>query len=268
MISDLLSLAICSDLRRNILITLNEGKKTLADLRAILNISSTTAIHALRELEKSNLTFQNKDKSYALTNIGSVVALKLLNFNDTCGVMRKHERFWLEHDMSGIPAHLMDKIGSLKGSSLVQINPLDIIKTHSSFVDIIKTAKWIKGVSPIYSPDYTTLFKELVERNISTHLILNEAVFNKSTDAVGLEKLKNALSNYSLKISIIDEKLKIAFTVTDSYLSIGLFTNDGIYDTAYDLIASDNRAVSWGCELFEYYSGKAKNIDKMFSDFK
>ncbi|MCD6456079.1 MAG: hypothetical protein J7K81_04745, partial [Methanophagales archaeon] len=43
-----LRLAVCSDLRRNLLICLKEGKKALSELRVELEISSTTAIHALR----------------------------------------------------------------------------------------------------------------------------------------------------------------------------------------------------------------------------
>lgn len=78
-IQDIHRLVICSDLRKNILISLNDGNKELFDLRESLKISSTTAIHALKELEKYNLTFQDKNKNYALTNIGRIIVLKLWN---------------------------------------------------------------------------------------------------------------------------------------------------------------------------------------------
>jgi len=260
-LQDIHRLAVCSDLRRNILINLNEGKKPLGNLRDCLKISSTTAIHALRELEKYNLTFQDKNKNYSLTNIGRIIALKLLDFSSTAEVLKKHERFWLEHDLGGIPPHLLEKIGWLRDSNLVVISELDIIKTHDSYITYIKTAKWIKGVSPIFSSDYTNIFKEMIEKNVSTQLILTVAVLNKLVDAIGLDRLENLISNYHLEIFVTDENLRVAFSITDAFLSLGLFTNNGVYDIAYDLISTDDFAVRWGYELFEYYQGRAKKYE-------
>ncbi|MFZ3168690.1 MAG: winged helix-turn-helix domain-containing protein [Candidatus Methanoperedens sp.] len=254
---DMLHLIACSDLRRNILISMIEQDKSLGDLREGLKISSTTALHALKELEKNNLTFQQKNKNYALTNTGRIITLKLIDFSNAAEVMRKHERFWLDHDISGIPEHLMEKIGWLKNSNLIQINPLDIIKTHSSYLNSVKKAKWIKGISSIYSPDYPDIFKQLVLNKIDTSLILNDEVFNKITEITGKVNLDNAIINYRLEFLITKENLKLAFTVTDSFFSIGLFNKNGIYDTAFDLISTDNLAIQWGIELFNYYSIKA-----------
>ena len=111
-IQNTLRLATCSELRRGILISLREGKKALSELRTELEISSTTAIHALRELEREHLVFQDEHRDYALTKIGEVIALKLSDFIDAIGVLKKHEDFWLTHDLSGIPPHLIEKIGA------------------------------------------------------------------------------------------------------------------------------------------------------------
>jgi len=259
---ELLRLVICSDLRKNLLICLNEDKKSLGDLRNELNISSTTAIHALRELEKSNLAFQDRDKNYALTKIGMILTLKLADFSNAVDVLKKHERFWLEHDLTGIPEHLMEKIGWLRDSNIIQIDSLDIIKTHESFVRFIKPAKWLKGVSPIFSADYPVVFKEMIERNVNTQAIVTDAVLKKTIDAFGKENFDKLISKYQLDLSVTDENLKVAFTVTDGFLSVGLFTNNGLYDPTHDLISTDNKAIQWGSELFEYYRGKARKYEK------
>ncbi len=259
---DITRLAICSDLRKNILISLKEGDKSLGDLRERLGISSTTAIHALRDLEKHRLTHQDKERKYCLTNIGSVIALKLMDFEDSADVLRKHERFWLEHDLSGIPEHMLEKIGWLKNSNIVQINSLDVYKTHESFVQFIKPAKWIKGVTPIFSADYPIVFKEIMEKNVPTQAILTDAVLNKTIDGLGRRKFDKLISKNNFDILVINDNLKVAFTITDSFLSFGLFTNNGIYDITHDLISTDNKAIHWGTELFEYYRGKAKIYEK------
>src|SRR3972149_7711323 len=176
---EILYLSVCSDLRKNIIISLKEGKKSLSELRSELEISSTTAIHALRELEKYNLTSQGKDKKYVLTRIGKIIALKLMDFSAAAEVLKKHERFWLDHDLCGIPEHLLVKIGWLKESSLIQINALDIIKTHAYFLETLKDAKEIKGLSSIFHPEYPELIKELVNRKVEVELIVTDKVMDK-----------------------------------------------------------------------------------------
>ena len=252
-----LRLAACSDLRRGILIYLDSGKKSLSDLRDGLEVSSTTAIHALRELKKGNLVFQDEDRNYALTKIGEVITLKLADFISAIEVLKKHEDFWLTHDLSGIPPHLMEKIGWLNCSNMIKIDALDIIKTHKSYISFLETAKWIKGVSSIFSPDYPTIFEDLVKHTV-IQLILTESVLDKVIDTVGLENLKYPLSKGYLEIFIIEEDVKVAFTVTDTFLSLGSFKFDGTYNTTLDLICTEERAVCWGVELFEHYLKKAR----------
>jgi predicted transcriptional regulator len=259
--NDIQRLVICSDLRRNILLCLNSGNKSLGDLRDDLGISSTTAIHALKELEKSNITYQEKNRKYSITNIGKILALKLLEFSDTAEVLKKHERFWLDHDLSGIPQSQLEKIGWLKDSKLLVINALDIIKTHESYVTFIKEAKWIKGVSPIYSSDYEQLFKEAIGKNAKIELILTMDVFNKLTSTMGLDNFKNLIHNQSIDIFVTNENLRVAFTITDAFFSLGLFTHLNVYDIAYDLVSTNDLAIRWGYELYEYYLGRARKYE-------
>ncbi len=261
-IHDTLRLAACSDLRMNLLIILHEREKPLGELRDRLGISSTTAIHALRELEKGSLVVQDSGRNYLLTQTGKIVALKLIDFNNATDVLKKHERFWLEHDLSGIPEYLLEKIGWLKNSNVVQINSLDIVKTHESFIQFIKPAKWIKGVTPVFSSDYPVVFTKIIEQNVSTQVILTDAVLKKSIDAIGKENFDKLISNYNFDLLVTDENLKVAFTATDGFISLGLFTNNGLYDPTHDLISTDNKAIQWGIELFEYYREKAKKYEK------
>lgn len=256
---DLLHLTACSNLRKNILISLNEHEKSLGDLREGLKISSTTALHALKELEKSKLTFQNKNKNYGLTNIGRIITLELLDFSSTEEVLKKHERFWLEHDLSGIPDQMLMKIGHLKNSFIEKAPSTDIFKVYSTFIEILKTGREIRGISSIFAPDYPILFKKLIlTKKIDTKLILTEEVMNR-IDKETIYEISNDRDK-KLEIYISKQNIKIGFMSTDTTLSLGLYDHQGIYDWNEDLISYDKEAIAWGYELFEFYAKKSELI--------
>lgn len=256
---DMLRLAICSDLRRNLLVNLNEGKKSLGDFRSCLNVSSTTAIHALKELEKNNLVFQEKDKSYALTNIGRMITLKLLDFSDATEVLKKYERFWLDHDMRGIPDQMLEKIGWLNGSNLIEDTATDIFKVHTNFIALLAGSKEIKGISSIYVPEFMILFNDLIiNKKVDVELILTKEVLEKIDKTI----INNIIIDKSLKFKlyITKEETRAAFTVTDYFFSLGLYHINGNYDYNRDLLSYDTKGIEWGKNLFEWYLQQSERI--------
>ena len=260
-IQNTLRLATCSELRRGILASLREGKKALRELREKLEVSSTTAIHALRELEKENLVFEDEDRYYALTKIGEVIALKLSDFVDAIEVLKKHEDFWLTHDLSGIPPHLLEKIGALKDSILLEDTPTDIFKAHATFLQILETAKEMKGISSIFHPEYPTIIEELVIRKgIEVELILTDKVLDKTLE-VAEKSIKKLLRKQNFTLLVIDQDVKVALTVTDSVFHFGLFDNRGTYDYNRDMINNDKNGLSWGRALYKHYHQKSKVVE-------
>lgn len=255
-IRHLLRLAVCSDLRMNILIGLNEEKKSLGSLRDGLNISSSTVIHALRELEKSYIVFKDSNRNYSLTKIGRVMALKLIDFSDAAETLKKHERFWLEHALSGIPDNLLEKVAWLKNSTLLEAKATDIFLVHTTYIDMITRAKEIKGISPIFVPEFSSIFKTLVtEKNVDVQLVVTEEVLNKIDKAI----LENIHSE-KLKLYLMKEDIKVAATLTDYFFSLGFFNLDGTYDWNRDLISYDKKGIEWGRELFDWYLKQAERV--------
>lgn len=264
---DTLRLVTCSALRRDILLYLVEGKKLLSEIRDELKVSSTTAIHALRELEKENLISQDKDRNYALTKISKIITLKLTDFVDAIEALKKHEDFWLTHDLSGIPEHLLAKIEALRDSTLLKDTATNIFKVHTSFVNLLASAKKIKGISSIFVPEYPTLFEELIlKKKADVELILTKEVLEKVLEKVDEKTLKEILADKSskFKLYVTEKDAKAAFTVTDYFLSLGLFHVDGTYDYNRDLISYDKRAIEWGNELFEWYRNEI-GAERVFS---
>lgn len=262
-IRNTLHLAACSDLRRRILITLKTGKKPLRELRDPLGVSSTTAIHALRELERDNLVFQAEDRGYALTKIGEVMVLKLVDMMAVIEVLKKHEDFWFVHDLSGIPLPLLDRIGALSNSFLITDTSTDIFKSHTTLLQILETANEVKGIYPVFHLEYLKIFEELVKRRrIDVELIVTNDVLENIVGLVETEEaFKSFLHEPNLTLFAVDEGTKLALTLTDSIFYLGFFADNGVYDRNSALISDDEKALSWGRELHEHYRKLSTVVD-------
>ncbi|MDD2777841.1 MAG: DUF1724 domain-containing protein [Methanocellales archaeon] len=253
-----LRLAACSGLRSSILISLVKKEKSLSELRDEIMVSSTTAIHSLRELEKDKLLYQNEKKNYLLTEIGRIITLKLIDFIEAIGVLKKYEEFWLNHDLSDIPEYFLEKIGVLKRSILVGSSATDVLKIFTEFVDMLRNSKEIRGVTSMFIPDFGPLLKELtLEKNVDVKLVITKEILEGLDKEILREIFADKKSK--LELYVMKEPLKVAFTVTDSLLSFGLFNFDGTYDWNKDIIDSTKEGLKWGLELFEWY---CKRSDK------
>ena len=262
-IKDLLKYTSSSSVRVKILICLSEGIQTMSQLKKRLGISSSTISYNLSNLEKSNFTSKDGEK-YILTPIGNLITYNLKENMKTIGVISKFQKFWLNHDLSAIPPELIKKIGNLYNSSLVESESGEIYKPHEKYQEIILQSNYIKGVSSIFRFNYIDLFQHLIlENDINVELLLTKDVIQKiiqDIDPDNLKALKNSMTRENIQIGIIHPEVRIAFTVTDKYLSLGLFYEQGDYDKSKDLISDDHDAVVWGNQLFEYYRNQSQKF--------
>lgn len=254
----LLKFLTSSNVRSSILLSLTESPKNLTDLKQELNLESSTIIHSINKLEKRNFIFK-KGENYTLSQTGKIFALKLSNLIKTADAVKTYEKLWLHHEIDGIPEYLIMKIGDLSNSSLIESVPTAIDKVHSNFIQLLSNAKLIRGVSPILHSDFEEIMMALISKGLDIQLILTEDVFNALTKTTGPEIIKELVSTDNFSLWTIKEA-KVAFTVTDSILSLGFFTTNGTYDYNTDLISDDKNAIQWGKKLFEYYLKKAKKI--------
>lgn len=258
--AEIIRLLVCSDLRRNLVLTLKNGAASLSDLRQHVGVSSTAAIHALRELEKDHITSQDDRRDYALTNIGKILALKLEHLTKAANVLTEHNTFWLEHDLSGIPAtHLVD-IGCLEESHMLTSTSTDLFKVYSTFTTLVENAKEIKGISSILIPDMINVFATLAPKAQPVELIVTSDVFDKVVEGADRRELRRALEEGNLKLFSLKENPKIGLTVTDYFLSLGLFRRDGMYDYSHDLLSYSSQAIDWGKRIFDHYAAASEEV--------
>ena len=249
-----------SSVRTNIILSLNRGNKDLNGIKAELNLESSAALHALKKLENQNIIVKKEDK-YSLSSFGKIYAIKSESLFKSFYAIKKCKKIWLDHWINGIPNELIKEMGCLRNSFLVESTPTDIIKPHSHYAELISKSHKIKGVSPIFYYPYIDLYRKVLKQNADLELVLTPLILDKTSETAGVEILKKAITSKGLKLYKIDEDIKIVFTVTENFLSIGLFSIEGLYDATINLISHDADAIAWGNKLFEYYHQKAEKVN-------
>ncbi len=245
---DMLS-TLRSELKLKILLSLLNGEKKISELRFDAETRDTTILHVLQELGDLNLITRTQGL-YKLSPLGVIEAKILKEFILTADVVEKFKDFWLSHNVDDIPAYLLQNIGALKDSQLVRTQASELGIVHQTFIEGIKTSKRIKGISPIFHPDFIALFGELLEQGSTIELIVSSDVINKITGFVDLDLIMKYLKEDNLRVFLKDD-LKIALALTESSFSLGLFAISGSYDDSMDLRSNSVEAIKWGERLFE-----------------
>ena len=238
-----------SELRLKILFSLLNGEKKISELRFDAEARDTTILHVLEEFGDLNITTRNQG-FYELSPLGIIEAKILKEFISTVEVVEKFKDFWFSHKVDDIPPHLLQNIGALKDAQLVRTQASELGIVHQTFIETIRTSKRIKGISPIFHPDFISLFGKLLEEGTTIELIVSSDVFNKITGFVDLDLVKKYLKEDRLIVFLKDD-LKIALALTENSFSLGLFAVSGIYDDSMDLRSNSSEAIKWGERLFE-----------------
>ena len=258
-VKDDLKFISSSGVRLKIIISLTSGTKELKDLKEDLSIDTSNILHAIRDLEKKDIIFKQED-NYFLSSTGIILGFKLVDMIKTISTVQKNKKLWVNHEISDIPQHMILRMGELYDSNLVESELIDIFKPRKNFSQILADSKNIKGISPILYQDYIDEFKLLIKNGKEVELILTPNIIKEIMnfmDPESLSELRELLSKEKLKIWTTDHNIKVAFTVTDKFISLALFSTNGEYDTTKDLVSEHPDAITWGNNLFEFYRSKS-----------
>lgn len=241
------------------MLSLLNGDKKIAELTADVVARETSILHVLKEFEAADLTAKNGG-TYKLTPLGIIDAQICRECITTSEVLDSLKEFWLTHDVTPIPPYLMLRIGELKGANLIKTATSDLEKVHQTFLQVLTSSRTIRGTSPIFHPDYTQIFKQLLDHDGTIELILTSSVLEKTLAAAESELFKKYIKANRLRI-YLKEDLKIALTVTDNAVSLGLFRANGEYDYNMDVISINQNAIRWGNDLFQECIKVSKKLD-------
>jgi predicted transcriptional regulator len=244
-----------SAVRTKVMLCLLGRELNVKDLEKEIGTRATTILHSIKDLIEENLVTK-VDQGYRLTNIGRIEALILEELLGTIVVLDRHWDFWMIHDLSDIPVKLQMNLGMLVQSQLIKSNPTSLLKSHENFLAELMKSKEIYGLSSIIASGHTEVISKAVENGARVELILTQEVFRGVLKEYS-DLLKRLLQSDNFYLYVLKKEIKIAFTVTDSIVSLGLYRLDGGYDLVNDLFCEGETSHAWGMELFEYYRSQS-----------
>ena len=190
------------------------------------------------------------------------MALKLIDTIRASVSLKKLQKLLFNHEIKDIPHNLLMDIGHLSNSQLIEADNIDIFKVHGTHLEIVLDSKKIRGISPIFYPNYPETFKKIIESDINVELILTSDVLKKTLQSANADEkdLKELIETGNLNLWTLDKDIKVAFTVTDKFMTMGFFSVNGMYDPNRNLVSNDSDALTWGNRLFEYYCQQADKV--------
>jgi len=249
---------LSSELQRKVLLSLTEGEKDIAKLTADIGARNTSILHILEQFGGLDLVTKTRG-FYSLSSLGAIEARICHEYFSAIEVIEKFKGFWLLHDVTGIPADFLSNIGALKDSIVIKTEASELKTVHGKFMEIIQASKKIKGISPIFHPDFILLFAQLLNQGATIELIVNSNVLNKIVSFADIALIKKYLEDDSLQIFLCED-LKITLTLTANSFSLGLFFPSGEYDDNTDLISTSTEAIRWGEKLFEVFLKNSRKV--------
>ncbi|KKG30705.1 helix-turn-helix transcriptional regulator [Methanosarcina mazei] len=253
----LLSILTFSEKRKNILFLLQENPKTLSEIKDYFDVRSPEILPRLKEMENSNMIVR-QEGVYKLTSLGKVAAIYYKPFLDTLTAIETNEDFWRDHDITAVSDTLLSRIQELKECRIIKDEHEHIYDSHKAFMDNVPASNRFMGFASIFLPSYPARFLEMARRNIPISIIVTPNVFFKIKNEHNAE-IEEYLKFKHTSFHVYDTA-KVAFVVTDRFLSLSLFFKNGTFDPRSDLVGFDSSSIKWGEDLFKYYKENAVEI--------
>lgn len=242
-----------SRLLLQIMISLGEGDKTLAELRGVTGTTSQTILPKIRFLEEVHY-IQFLDDAYHLTPQGKVISSQIQDHIRTAYLFRKNPKFWTSHYLEALPAPFLRDIGDLCNSRIVETCSTDIFSVLECFFEMLENAEQIHIISSFMSHNHADALIAKVKEGVPVEMVVDTEIAEELRKELFLSKIKQIEEYNHFRIYVAPMPLYIGLTVTDATLSFGLCRNDDLkYDISSDLIGTDSLALAWGERLFSYY---------------
>jgi len=249
-----------SRLRLTILDALKDRPMRLADLRRAVNANAPNTSSKAKELEEMGLV-ERVEGDFRLTPYGRVTKNRIEEMLKFHAAYEKFKEFWETHDLSGIPDHLLARIGDLLNTKVVKNESMEPQRVHQTYLNFLESIKQkCYATTAIYMREYFLFASKLVNKGVDMQVIVTPGVLKKSVNDMPQAVLKTLANSENLRLFVL-EWVPLDINVAEKAVSFNLKTKKGeLLFMDQDMRSTDPRAIKWGLDLFEYYKKQAKPV--------
>lgn len=260
--SPLLELIFLSEKRKDLLLFLKEGPKSISEIKKKLNVGPVAILPQLKKLRENSLILKTGDV-YSLSPLGIAVAGRMQAMVDVLNVFENKYDYWANHAVKCIPSPLRNRIGELAKCTFSE--PPDrtrLFEPHREFVENLMKSRKINGTASIFHPLYPSLFLNFAKNGVDVSLLVTPPIYERIKEEYGAE-LSEFLKFENTSFYVCSKKIELSHVVTDRFLSLTLPYSDGTYDHNEDVLCFDPVALQWGEDLFAYYRNISDKITEI-----
>ncbi|MDV0447620.1 hypothetical protein MsAg5_15290 [Methanosarcinaceae archaeon Ag5] len=268
--SCLIDTIFLSDKRKNLLLLLLEGPQTSDEIKDKLNVNWGAMIPQIKKLEEWDL-ITSKDRVYYLTDMGRAIANNSKRLLNILCVYEHNHKYLATHDLSGIPPHLLDRIGEVGPCKLLESDLAHVFDANDDVVAAMINATFCVTLSNFFQPQYNKMYNTMLKNGCDLTLIYSESVHERILSEYvydGKAELDDVkfLDWKRVRFLVIPDGLEITeISVTNDIVLLGLFDSDGRFDSRY-ILGTGERSRNWGYELYQYFSRNARRIETNVKD--
>lgn len=257
---ELINLLLFSDKRKNLLLSLAKGPKSIDEVLDLLQIPRVSLLPQIKKLKEEELIIQEGDL-YRLSTIGNILINKMQPLLNAISVFEENEYFWSQRKLDTIPVPFLKRIEMLKCCQVIGPGIDDFSDFFSEPIRQFDEFDEIMLLFSYFHPSIPSLCLELAEKGVKLKLVLNKNSFESFSKDFH-EDGEKLLTHENVIIFLrTEETIEIPrdIAVTESRLLLGLINKKGKFDGQY-ILSSESNALSWGKELFLYYVEGSKRI--------
>lgn len=248
-----------SRLQMQILLSLEEGCKTLSDLREITGSSSQALIPRIRALE-DRFFISSQKFQYCLTPLGKIIETKIAEFTKLLSVITRHDTFWQDHYLEGIPEQFIHEMSDLYNSQVIADTSIEIFTVYSWYLKLIGDAKQIHWISSLVSPDHIHALTTKISEGTPVEMVITPDIETQFCKEPYKSFIKSVDTSSHFHRCVTADPFKFGIMVSDTHLLLGLYKKDMLtFDASSHFMSSDPLALSWGERVFTHYKNNSKN---------
>lgn len=255
----LINLIFFSERRKELLLLLREEPRDIDTIKELLDIDAGSIQPHIKKMKDAHLLIEEK-KVYRLTEMGKIIVENLIPFLNTVDVFEVSDDYWKTRDLTQIPDFLLERIDELGHCELLEPDVDHMLETPKVFMDNMLSSKEVLTFVSYFHPESPSLYADLARNGTRITLCTTESVIMRLFSSFP-EEAERFSKNENSKIFVCQKPVSIpSIVVTDKFLSLKLFENDGKLRDQL-LISTEKRALDWGRELFWHCINVAEPIE-------